>query len=208
MDIRSLFTLVAAALFSFPSHGAIVSWDLSGVFTDTGVFRTFEVGDPWSLSLTFDDAQIPDTSDSNFKLYTANASFVSNSYVASDTSTTITISDAPNQLVIELGDSDANIPDIEFVGNSLVLPGTPATPEDIFFSFEFVSPGSEDIADYIQLDTLTPTETYMVVRVTSALSPFGSIDNITVNAVPVPAAAWLFGSGLIGLVGVARRKKA
>ena len=29
-----------------------------------------------------------------------------------------------------------------------------------------------------------------------------------VSAVPVPAAAWLFGSGLIGLIGVARRKKA
>jgi len=29
---------------------------------------------------------------------------------------------------------------------------------------------------------------------------------ITVNPVPVPAAVWLFGSGLIGLVGVARRK--
>ena len=28
----------------------------------------------------------------------------------------------------------------------------------------------------------------------------------TVSAVPVPAAAWLFGSGLLGLVGVARRK--
>jgi hypothetical protein len=31
---------------------------------------------------------------------------------------------------------------------------------------------------------------------------------ITVSAVPVPAAVWLFGSGLLGLVGVARRKKA
>jgi len=29
-----------------------------------------------------------------------------------------------------------------------------------------------------------------------------------VNAVPVPPAAWLFGSGLLGLVGIARRKKA
>jgi len=28
------------------------------------------------------------------------------------------------------------------------------------------------------------------------------------QAVPVPAAAWLFGSGLISLVGMARRKKA
>lgn len=31
--------------------------------------------------------------------------------------------------------------------------------------------------------------------------------NITANAVPVPAAVWLFGSGLLGLVGVARRRK-
>ncbi len=29
----------------------------------------------------------------------------------------------------------------------------------------------------------------------------------TVNVVPVPAAVWLFGSGLIGLAGLARRKK-
>ena len=29
-----------------------------------------------------------------------------------------------------------------------------------------------------------------------------------VSAVPIPAAVWLFGSGLLGLVGVARRKKA
>jgi len=31
---------------------------------------------------------------------------------------------------------------------------------------------------------------------------------VIVSAVPVPAAFWLFGSGLLGLVGTARRKKA
>lgn len=32
------------------------------------------------------------------------------------------------------------------------------------------------------------------------------IDNINVSQVPIPAAAWLLGSGLIGLMGVARRR--
>ena len=30
----------------------------------------------------------------------------------------------------------------------------------------------------------------------------------TVTAIPIPPAVWLFGSGLLGLVGIARRKKA
>jgi len=34
-----------------------------------------------------------------------------------------------------------------------------------------------------------------------------NLDNIRLAAVPIPAAAWLFGYGLPGLVGMARRKK-
>jgi hypothetical protein len=33
-------------------------------------------------------------------------------------------------------------------------------------------------------------------------------DDTFVSSVPIPAAVWLFGSGLIGLIGIARRKKA
>ncbi len=36
----------------------------------------------------------------------------------------------------------------------------------------------------------------------------GTIDTITASAVPVPGAFWLFGSALLGLSGIARRKKA
>ena len=36
---------------------------------------------------------------------------------------------------------------------------------------------------------------------------YSELYNVTITAVPVPAAVWLFGSGLLGLVGVARRKK-
>ncbi len=48
----------------------------------------------------------------------------------------------------------------------------------------------------------------------SGTNPAFSITNVTyvgaqvnVSAVPVPAAVWLFGSGLIGMVGIARRRK-
>jgi hypothetical protein len=38
-------------------------------------------------------------------------------------------------------------------------------------------------------------------------SPFGpALDNIQVATVPIPAAAWLLGSGLVGLVVIRRRK--
>jgi hypothetical protein len=36
---------------------------------------------------------------------------------------------------------------------------------------------------------------------------FTSASGQFLTSVPVPAAAWLFGSGLLGLIGVARRKK-
>jgi len=35
-----------------------------------------------------------------------------------------------------------------------------------------------------------------------------AVQSGNVGAVPIPAAVWLFGSGLLGLIGVARRKKA
>ena len=44
----------------------------------------------------------------------------------------------------------------------------------------------------------------------SIIGYFNAEDEITSGAaaIPVPAALWLFGSGLLGLVGIARRKKA
>jgi hypothetical protein len=44
------------------------------------------------------------------------------------------------------------------------------------------------------------------VRLSGEGDLLGGIDNFKLNAVPVPAAVWLFGSGLLGLLGVARRK--
>jgi len=55
-----------------------------------------------------------------------------------------------------------------------------------------------------QVDDLLAGLWYLNIH--TALNPGGEIRG-QVQVVPVPAAAWLFGSGLLGLIGIARRKK-
>ena len=63
--------------------------------------------------------------------------------------------------------------------------------------------------------TLTPTPSFSElwnnvytyeVRILGGPRMIAGIDNCRASVVPVPAAVWLFGSGLLGLIGVARRK--
>ena len=81
-----------------------------------------------------------------------------------------------------------------------------------------------DLLDYTNFPDFTPQGPAPMAATSSSLGltdgPFvglrvlidiGSGNSMTVasiSTVPIPAAAWLFGSGLLGLVGIARRKKA
>ncbi len=82
---------------------------------------------------------------------------------------------------------------------SFVNSPTLAGPTHSFTPFEGISylaigasPG-QDIGNLGPIEALGKAQFY--------------IDGINVSAVPVPAAVWLFGSGLIGLVGIARHNK-
>ncbi len=106
--------------------------------------------------------------------------------------------------------------------------------EDVFILFEnpvFEVGGyvrNENVADNITLTaygtdlstlgtvTIAPGAMFLFLGGTdntaiAAISYTGDdfyLDDIGFNVVPVPAAVWLFGSGLLGLIGIARRKKA
>lgn len=56
----------------------------------------------------------------------------------------------------------------------------------------------------VQKDQLLAGLWYINIHTTSFVN--GEIRG-QVNVVPIPAAVWLFGSGLLGLIGIARRKK-
>jgi hypothetical protein len=97
-------------------------------------------------------------------------------------------------------------------------------------TFEFLSPdlptptnGGTQVINDTKIESITPTfESYAFQMQASATGtiaieirandpesskPVASGFALELAPVPVPAAAWLFGSGLIGLVGIARRNK-
>jgi predicted extracellular nuclease len=105
---------------------------------------------------------------------------------------------------VGLYESDSLIDSLSYEGALLVFTeGSVLTLSDNnvdIVSLSRISNGidSNDNAADFQLGCITPGS--------SNIAGSGDCSTTAVSAVPVPAAAWLFGSGIIGLVGMARRK--
>ena len=103
---------------------------------------------------------------------------------------------------IGIGLEDVHVPKVHFNQNNDVLGIDFAVSEllfeenGLFSTVVNINEGGIDTFEFIS-DLALQNGSYV-----------GSMAIIETSAVPVPAAAWLFGSGLLGLVGVARRKKA
>ncbi len=73
--------------------------------------------------------------------------------------------------------------------------------------------GSSPISFTTFLFDFTADSTTTTLRFTDMTTSAQSVshdfmlDRVSVAAVPIPAAVWLFGSGLLGLIGIARKKK-
>ncbi|MGV7235579.1 MAG: VPLPA-CTERM sorting domain-containing protein [Nitrosomonadaceae bacterium] len=78
---------------------------------------------------------------------------------------------------------------------------------------EFFSRADYGLSDrsgeaFLGLDGLNGASRIDVRRIFNTNNIVWNIRDISyVTAIPIPAAAWLFGSGLLGLIGIARRKK-
>jgi hypothetical protein len=94
----------------------------------------------------------------------------------------------------------------EGVSKAEIFGNGPITPNDFWTPYEWTTTLGDDVSGGVTLQLKTSCGPVPGCGVDAFF------DNITittdVSAVPVPAAVWLFGSGLLGLIGVARRKKA
>jgi hypothetical protein len=107
-------------------------------------------------------------------------------------------------------------------GASIIFEGTALSASAIALTFDFSAPSpanrmtlydSGDLVGWRLNFCFAGNNLECIMRdatisntTAQSVAHTGAID-IGVAAVPVPAAVWLFGSGLLGLIGVARRKK-
>jgi len=100
---------------------------------------------------------------------------------------------------------------VEVLNNGTdILAGFPLTSQDL--SRGGTPSGPMEISDFENFTAIfAATGSSTLLRITDQSTNVGfgfdtMLDNFSVTAVPVPAAFWLFSSGLIGLIGVSRRK--
>lgn len=139
----------------------------------------------------------------------------------------INISDTTGGGLFAIFDSEADLiagtPLLEIVlGDRIIVDGTAPAPITSLMNFRTGSTLNITNSNFVfGASASGGTPSWILGEGTELYYPGSNQWNITftginpelkvvvdIQAIPVPAAVWLFGSGLIGLVGVARRKKA
>lgn len=185
--MKTVIKLVLASLFFGGSvaNAALVNFSLVGVVgtADAGNDYGLAVNDEIYASGTFDDSILTN--------------------VGLDT---VTLDTGSNSLLLEVGnqsftqaddENGAGFPRLTFLDGSFTGLGF-GTTFSTFSAFTSLSDFfvGDDDGNGIDVSTIR------------SFNGSWQLETFTVTAVPVPAAVWLFGSGLLGLAGVARRKSA
>jgi hypothetical protein len=195
MQIQLIF-IVAAVLLSMPAAAATISFDLlnqTDTYYDEGSIESLDGSSSFSITRAGLTATI-----------SANIGILNQTGSAFGINAPLT-GDATDQIDGDNGDEVVSVTFNQDIKLTL---------------FEFHAIGSSDSG----IITLPLGGTFAVDSVVDGLSTLilagqsisiahvtgngFSFDSVTVETVPIPAAAWLFGSALLGLAGIARRKKA
>ena len=194
--------MIKNALIGTVSMLALAGVANAATVTLTPVSQTVAVGDP--LQLTVVGSGFPDGVTGGSVLLTWDTGILQ-----LDT----TVSDAQIDGILNTGFSDVVIFDTSTPGQLefTALIGIAAPPQGLAgsafdflnLSFTAVAPPGSDVS--IGIGSFGDWQDGNNQSVVLAAEDYIGA-TVTVSAVPVPPAVWLFGSGLIGLVGVARRR--
>lgn len=221
---RLLTAFVGLGLFSFQAQAMVVETvtgetfaGYANTFIGTNTILSTDLGSAdtssnWSFDEGINGSRVTDTSAATSTLGSSSGAYIDLGF----DSNLVNGTGADLKLFFVGGNGhifDVTIGDITVSYNSLVA-GASATG-----SFDPAFPTDPIIAVAIDLDSFTGLEgsSYSGIRLTigdgydplagSAVPSFVGTYNVEAAVVPVPAAAWLFGSGLLGLIGIARRRK-
>jgi hypothetical protein len=196
IQISKLVPICLLALFgSSVVHAATVTYDYTATVTSSGVGVVgIDIGDTVTGTLTYSDNYPASTFTTTSSQYDATGAILTMNGVFADLDRlTLSNSSAIRDQFQIIDTSSAG-------GSFFLLRGTNALIADatvIPLDLDFGEVTSSQVLFDFQAGSGFGDGT-----VTATLTSF------SVQVVPVPAAAWLFGSGLLGLISMARRKKA
>jgi hypothetical protein len=206
--LGAVFACVAA-LISTSLNAALVIYDFTGTVTDAGNIAgvSASLNDMIIGEFAYDtstlDSKPGDTTSGEYIDFTITPPLkitLPSGSITFDSFTSVFVTVATDITIA------AGAPDPTVSGNNL--------NHDITFSLKSTStalatdalPTSIDLNDF---DSVTGAfSSFSLANGSAGDSIFYSIDTLELRAMPIPPALWLFGSGLLGLVGMARRKKA
>lgn len=218
------------------THAAIVTWNFSGtsggVAYPAGTTNTLDgmidYGTAFTGSITFDDSGVPDRLTSDETNYSQiynnildfNVDFAPGYNVHGDGGSF----NLNGNMAVTYGTDAGTRVDEMVMSTSTFINGdrpTVTTNLDGFFvdnmminfrdaSGAFYGDKLPDLSTFVMPDHIR--DPYLSMWFSDGQGNFKAnmsmrLDSVSVSAVPVPAAVWLFGSGLLGLIGVSRRKK-
>ncbi len=211
MGIKSKLSKVCvftgSMFFATVIHASLINWTYTGALSTSGADTLGIAGETLSLTVIFDDSDVWQGFGSDLVIAGVSAyASVSGGHSVSVKSAIPAAFHVTSSGIAFISESVSTGSFVDFIidgdttmtfgsGNSGTPPQIPTLLQPVLGENLLIGHLSDDIN---MLNSITSSDfsgAYIL-----------SNETISITSVPVPAAAWLFGSGLIGLIGLVRRK--